>query len=109
MPIQLTGFFDLASYMGERIRSEPELELMAPVGFNAVCLRCNRLNDSQNEKVLARLVSEGIAFLGRAKVKGLFCFRACFMNLRTTREDVDIIIDDIIRLGREALRDRSTC
>lgn len=101
--------FDLASYMGERIRSEPELELMAPVGFNAVCLRCNRLNDSQNEKVLARLVSEGIAFLGRAKVKGLFCFRACFMNLRTTREDVDIIIDDIIRLGREALRDRSTC
>lgn len=101
--------FDLASYMGERIWSEPELELMAPVGFNAVCLRCNRLNDSQNEKVLARLVSEGIAFLGRAKVKGLFCLRACFMNLRTTREDVDIIIDDIIRLGREALRDRSTC
>jgi len=99
--------FDLASYMGERIRSEPELELMAPVGFNAVCLRCNRLNDSQNEKVLARLVSDGGAFLGRAKVKGLFCLRACFMNLRTTREDVDFIIDEIIRFGREVLKDRS--
>jgi len=95
--------FDLASYMGERIQAEPEMELMAPVGFNAVCVRCINLNDSQNEKVLARLVSGGIAFLGRARVKGLFCLRACFMNLRTTREDVDLIIDEIIRLGREEL------
>jgi aromatic-L-amino-acid decarboxylase len=93
--------FDLASYMGERIQVVPELELMAPVGFNAVCVRCRNLNDSQNERVLARLVSEGIAFLGRAKVRGLFCLRACFMNLRTTRDDVDLIIDEIVRLARE--------
>ena len=93
--------FDLAAYMGERIQAEPELELMAPVGFNAVCVRCRHLDESQNENVLARLVSEGTAFLGRAQVKGRFCLRACFMNLRTTREDVDLIVDEIIRLGRE--------
>jgi aromatic-L-amino-acid decarboxylase len=92
---------DLASYMGERIQAEPELELMAPVVFNAVCVRCNNLDASQNERVLARLVSGGTAFLGRARVKGLFCLRACFMSLRTTREDVDIIIDEILRLARE--------
>ena len=97
----IDDLFNLASYMGERIQVVPELELMAPVGFNAVCVRCRNLNDSQNERVLARLVSEGIAFLGRAKVKGLFCLRACFMNLRTTRDDVDLIIDEIVRLARE--------
>ena len=96
--------FDLASYMGERIQAEPDLELMAPVGFNAVCVRCKNLDDSQNERVLARLVSGGEAFLGRAQVKGNFCLRACFMNLRTTQKDVDIIIDEIIRLGREELK-----
>lgn len=95
--------FDLALYMGERIQAEPDLELMAPVVFNAVCVRCRNLDDSQNERVLTRLVSGGKAFLGRAQVKGQFCLRACFMNLRTMHEDVDLIIDEIIRLGREEL------
>jgi glutamate/tyrosine decarboxylase-like PLP-dependent enzyme len=94
--------FDLASYMGERIQAEPELELMAPVTFNAVCVRCRSLDASQNERVLARLLAEDIAFLGRAQVKGRFCLRACFMNLRTTRADVDRIVDGMIRLGRQA-------
>ena len=92
---------DLASYMGERTRAEPELELMAPVTLNAVCVRCRGLTDAQNARVLARLLAEDVAFLGRATVKGAFCLRACFMNLRTTREDVDRILDEIIRLGRE--------
>jgi len=93
--------FDLALYMGERIQAEPELELMAPVSFNAVCVRCRNLKDSGNEKVLERLVSSGIGFLGRAQVQGRFCLRACFMNLRTTRDDVDLIIEEIIRLACE--------
>jgi aromatic-L-amino-acid decarboxylase len=94
---------DLATYMGERTLAAPELELMAPVTLNAVCVRCRRLTDAQNEHVLARLLSEDIAFLGRASVKGTFCLRACFMNLRTTRYDVDHILGEIIRLGREEL------
>jgi aromatic-L-amino-acid decarboxylase len=95
--------FELASYMGERSQDEPDLELMAPVTLNAVCVRCRKLTDAQNANVLARLVSEGIAFLGRAQVKGVFCLRACFMNLRTARDDVDRILDEMIRLGREEL------
>ncbi|MBN2467223.1 MAG: hypothetical protein JXD19_03635 [Deltaproteobacteria bacterium] len=96
--------FDLAAYMGERIEVEPELELLVPVTFNAVCVRCRKLSDAGNANVLARLVSDGTAFLGRAQVKGWFCLRACFMNLRTTREDVDHIVEQIIRLRREELK-----
>lgn len=92
---------DLALYMGERADAEPELELMAPVGLTAVCVRCRGLDDDQNERVLARLVSSGTAFLGRAQVKGRFCLRTCFMNLRTRPEDVDLILDEILRLARE--------
>ncbi len=95
---------NLAVYMGERSHAEAELELMAPVTLNAVCVRCRNLTDAQNERVLARLLSEGVAFLGRAQVKGKFCLRACFMNLRTTREDVDHILDAMIRFGQEELR-----
>jgi aromatic-L-amino-acid decarboxylase len=91
----------LASYMGERIHANEELELMAPVTLNAVCVRCRNLTDSQNERVLARLLSEDVAFLGRAQVNGQFCLRACFMNLRTTREDVDCIVQEMNRFGQE--------
>jgi aromatic-L-amino-acid decarboxylase len=97
----INHLFDLALYMGERIQLVPDLELMAPVGLNAVCVRCKNLDDSQNENVLARLVSEGIAFLGPARVKNSFCLRACFMNLRTTPGDVDLIVEEIVRLARE--------
>jgi aromatic-L-amino-acid decarboxylase len=97
----IDGLCDLASYMGERARAEPDLELMAPVTLNAVCVRCRNLTDSQNERVLARLLTEDVAFLGRAEVRGQFCLRACFMNLRTTREDVDQILDETIRLAYE--------
>ncbi len=92
---------DLASYMGERITAEPELELMAPVTLNAVCVRCHALTDAQNERVLERLLSEGVAFFGGVKIQGKCGFRACFMNLRTTSIDVDLILDTIIRLAEE--------
>ncbi|MFC2030859.1 pyridoxal phosphate-dependent decarboxylase family protein [Chloroflexota bacterium] len=95
---------DLAQYMGERADAEPDLELMAPVGLTAVCVRCRALDDDQNERVLTRLVSGGQAFLGRARVKDRFCLRACFMNLRTRPEDVDLILDEILRLAREVAR-----
>jgi glutamate/tyrosine decarboxylase-like PLP-dependent enzyme len=94
---------DLAAYMGERARAEPALELMAPVTLNAVCVRYRDLTDAQNLRVLARLLSEDVAFLGRALVQGRSCLRACFMNLRTTRQDVDAILDEMVRFGQEEL------
>ena len=97
----IDGLFDLAAYMAQRVDAEPDLELMAPVHFNAVCLRHRLLDEAQNARPLARLVTEGSAFLGRARIKGRFCLRACFMNLRTTSADVDVVLDEIQRLGRD--------
>jgi len=99
----IDNLFALATYMEERIHGEPTLEMMAPVTLTAVCFRCRTLDDSGNEKVLSRLVSEGIAFLGKARVNGKFCLRACFLNLRTTMEDVDLILETVKQFGLEEL------
>jgi hypothetical protein len=37
-------------------------------------------------------------------VQGKFCLRTCFMNLRTTRKDVDCILEEMIRFGQEEVR-----
>ncbi len=95
----IDGLLDLASHMGERIQGEPLLELAAPVTLTAVCFRHRRLDDSQHEEVLRDLVNEGLAFLGPARVKGRSSIRACFTNLRTTRQDVDLILNEVLRLA----------
>ena len=92
---------DLAVYMGDVARRREEFELLAPVVFNCVCFRLAGLDDPGNRAVLKRLVDGGTAFLGPASVKGRFGLRACFMNLRTTQADVELIMDEIGRLARE--------
>ena len=87
---------DLALYMGAQIEAREEFELLAPVVFNCVCFRLRGLDDDANRRALKQLVDSGLAFLGPAYVKGRTGLRACFMNLRTTEADVDLILD---RLG----------
>ncbi len=84
---------DLALYMGRQIEAREEFELLAPVVFNCVCFRLRGLDDDANRRALKQLVDSGLAFLGPAYVKGRTGLRACFMNLRTTEADVDLILD----------------
>jgi aromatic-L-amino-acid decarboxylase len=80
---------DLATYMGKVATEREEFELLAP-------------DDAGNRAVLERLVDGGTAFLGPASVKGRTGLRACFMNLRTTRADVDLIMNELARLAGDA-------
>lgn len=89
---------DLAAYMGRRIEAEPELELAATVTLTSVCFRCIALDDAQNEQLLNTLVDGGSAFITRATLNDTFYMRACFTNFRTSRADVDAILDEILRL-----------
>lgn len=92
----------LAEYMGERITQRSGLELLAPVVFNCVCFRLSGGTPEENHAVLKKIVDSGDAFLGPANVKGEIGLRACFMNLRTTKEDVDFILDRIVELALSA-------
>lgn len=90
---------DLATSMGARIGEREDFELMAPVVFNCVCFRLRGLDDAANLAVLKGLVDSGFAFLGPALVKGRRGLRACFMNLRTTTQDIDLILDRLVELA----------
>ena len=73
---------------------------MAPTAFNCVCFRAAELDDSGNRALLKELVGGGTAFLGPIIIDDRFGFRACFMNLRTTDEDIVRIMDEIERLAQ---------
>ncbi len=93
---------DLALVMAQRIREREDFELLADVTFNCVCFRLRCLDDAAQKRVLQGLLDSGAAFLGPASVKGRTGLRACFMNLRTTEADVDVILDTLHDLAASA-------
>jgi len=84
---------DIARYMGERIQAQPAFELMTPVTLSAVCFRIRNGSEAENQRILTGLIDEGTALLGPVRLVGRFGMRACITNYRTTREDIDLILD----------------
>ncbi len=54
-----------------------------------------------NEDLLNELQQGGEVFLSNAVINGKYCLRACFVNFRTTEQDVEEIVEIIVRKGRE--------
>lgn len=96
-----------AQRLAEMIGREAEMEILAPVPLSAVCFRyvgsAGRLahRDELNQKILQRVVRRGRVFLSNASIHGKFALRACFVNHRTTPEDVDEIVSEVLAVGRE--------
>jgi len=85
---------DIARYLENRIiQTKISFELLAPVNLSAVCFRLRNIDDAGNQRILAQLVEEGTALLGPVLVGGRFGIRACITNYRTTREDIDLVLD----------------
>jgi aromatic-L-amino-acid decarboxylase len=84
---------DIARYMGGKIQADAQFELMAPVKMSAVCFRLRNASDAENQRILTRLIEEGTALLGPVRIGAQFGMRACITNYRTTREDIDLILD----------------
>ena len=73
----------------------------APVTLSAVCFR-HRTKD--NEAILRRLVARRRVYLSNATLNGQFALRACFVNHRTTAEDVRTIVDEVMAAATELNR-----
>jgi glutamate/tyrosine decarboxylase-like PLP-dependent enzyme len=98
----------LARYLVECIREAPDLALMAPAGLSTVCFRFldESLRDEEaiaalNRRLLERLQLGGEAFLTSTELSGRFVLRACIVNHRSTREDIDRLLDAVRAIGRE--------
>jgi aromatic-L-amino-acid decarboxylase len=104
----------LARYLADHVRSAPDLALMAPPSLSVVCFRF--LSPSQrdeeavaalNRTLLERLQLGGEAFLTSTELRGRFVLRACIVNYRSTRADIDRMLDAVRRIGRELLEVRT--
>jgi aromatic-L-amino-acid decarboxylase len=56
----------------------------------------NRLN----ERLLDRLQQSGRAYVSNAMLEGRFALRACIVNFRTERQDLEALIDNVVEIGR---------
>ncbi len=100
-----------AKLLTELISRQSELELLAPVPLSAVCFRYRPLRgaerepDELNQQILQRVIRRGKVFLSNASIHGRFALRACFVNHRTTSDDVAQVVSEVIAVGRELCSD----
>ncbi len=92
---------DMARYLGERLAARPMFEPMAPVTLSAVCFRLKDGDDAANQRLLQRIIDEGTALLGPVAIRGKFALRACVTNYRTTRDDIDFVVERLASLARK--------
>jgi glutamate/tyrosine decarboxylase-like PLP-dependent enzyme len=105
----------LASYLADRVNAETDLELMAPPSLSIVCFRVvpegvvgeERL-DELNKHVLERLQLSGRAFLSSTVLNGRFVLRACFVNPLSGQRDVDVMLETLKSIARDAIRRLAT-
>ena len=57
--------------------------------------------DDHNGRLIERLQEGGQVWVAPARVDGVVCLRPCFVNFRTTDEDVLALLDETLRIGRE--------
>jgi aromatic-L-amino-acid decarboxylase len=103
---------DQALYLGELINASPELELLAPVTLNVVCFRYvapdmdDAALDELNKQIVIELQEQGVAVLSGTIIKDKYVLRAANSNHRSRREDFDILVKEVIRIGKELTADR---
>ena len=56
--------------------------------------------DAFNERLLVALQRDGSSYLSNARLRGRFALRGCVLNYRTTLRDMEILFDDLRRVGK---------
>ena len=102
---------ELAKYLEIGIREEPRLELLAPVNLNIVCFRyvgfTNLKNltieqaNALNNELVIRLQESGLVAPSSTMIGPQFAIRAALVNHRTTRADIDQLLESTLRTGDE--------
>lgn len=112
----------LAAYLGALVEAADDFESLAPVELSICCFRYvppdvrRRLSQTThdaerasierelnelNERLLRAVQRGGRAYVSNALLRGKFALRACIINFRTTRRDIEATLEII----REAARD----
>jgi aromatic-L-amino-acid decarboxylase len=97
----------LARVLADSIDAEPKLERLAPVALSAVCFRfigCSGDIDALNRSILIQVVRRVRVYISNAVVHNTFELRACVVNHRTTEEDVQSIVSEVLAAADDLSR-----
>jgi len=97
-----------ARYLADRVKAEPDLELLTEPRLNIVCFRytgdagatIDLMDlDQLNIDIVADLQETGIAAPSTTRVDGKLAIRAAITNHRSRREDFDLLIEAVLAAG----------
>jgi glutamate/tyrosine decarboxylase-like PLP-dependent enzyme len=98
---------DQTNYLAELIRKEPEMEITAPVASNIVCFRYRPKGlaepelDKLNQKIFEELNRRTFWMVSDTAIKGRYTLRACSINHRTRKQDVDFLVNEVKDIGNK--------
>jgi aromatic-L-amino-acid decarboxylase len=95
-----------ARLLAELVTADDELELVGAPILSAVCFRHRRV---PNRALVTAIQADARVFLAGATVDGVECLRGCFVNFRTTEEDVRATIDVVKDVARSSSTRRRPC
>jgi len=96
-----------AHYLAGLIETQEKLEMMAPVELNIVCFRYNPggIDESElntlNQEILLRLHENGVVAPSYTTLDRKYCLRAAIANHRSRREDFDLLVQEVLKVGKE--------
>jgi aromatic-L-amino-acid decarboxylase len=91
-----------ARLFAELVQERDELELLGEPELSVVPFRhiaTNRPLDEHNRALAAALRADGRVYVSGADIDGSACLRPCFVNFRTSPEDVRVLRDVVLELG----------
>lgn len=98
---------DCARRVAERARESVDLELLAEPVLSICCFRYRPAGvtdeeaiDALNEAILHQIRARGRTVTSSTKVGGRFALRPCFINPRTTLDEADALVDEVLAAGR---------
>jgi aromatic-L-amino-acid decarboxylase len=101
----------LAQYLALLADDIPHLELVAPVELSIVCFRYvpdslrgdeERLN-ALNKRIMEEVQASGKAFVNGTVLQDRFVLRSCALHYALTEDDVEAIIEEVLRVGKRCV------
>ncbi|PWN05542.1 pyridoxal phosphate-dependent decarboxylase family protein [Rhodohalobacter mucosus] len=109
----IQGDIENAGYLARLVQDSDDFEQMAPVPLSITCFRYRPegMNDEDaelmNRKLAHAIEQDGRIFLTATKISGKTALRTCFINPRTTKKDVEWILEVIRDVEADVMQQSS--